>query len=159
MSTDLAAMIFCVMLAALAVFQFALALGAPLGRFAWGGAHVRLPTNLRIGSMIAIAIYALLGLIILDRAGVTRVFPDAAIPTIGAWIAVAYLSLGIPMNAISRSKPERFTMTPVVIVLFGLALAVALSPAVPVTGSVTGSVIGSVTAVWPVVSPALSPIV
>ena len=47
---------------------------------------------------------------------------------IGAWVGVAYLALGIPMNAISRSKPERFTMTPVVIMLFGLALIVALSP-------------------------------
>jgi hypothetical protein len=35
------------------------------------------------------------------------------------------------MNAISRSKPERFTMTPLVTLLFGLALAVALSPASP----------------------------
>ena len=129
MPTDLAAMIFCVMLAALAVFQLALALGAPLGRFAWGGAHARLPANLRIGSAIAIAIYALLGVIILERAGLTRIFPDPAIAHIGAWAVVAYLALGIPMNAISRSPSERFTMTPIVTVLFGLALMVALSAA------------------------------
>ncbi len=129
MSIELAAMIFCGMLAALAVFQLALASGAPLGRFAWGGGHTRLPLNLRIGSAIAIAIYALLGIIILDRAGLTRIFQEPAIPNIGAWVAVAYLSLGIPMNAISRSAPERFTMTPIVIGLFALSLIVALSPA------------------------------
>ncbi len=131
MSTDTCAIIFCVLLSGLAIFQLALALGAPLGHFAWGGAHAKLPANLRIGSLIAIAIYALIALIILERAGLTRVFPEAAIPSIGAWVAVAYLALGIPMNAISRSKPERFTMTPLVTLLFGLALAVALSPASP----------------------------
>ena len=128
MSVDLVAIIFCIMLAALAVFQFALALGAPLGRFAWGGYHTTLPANLRIGSLVAIAIYALLALIMLERAQLASVFPDPRIAGIGAWVGVAYLALGIPMNAISRSKPERFTMTPVVIVLFGLALIVALSP-------------------------------
>ena len=130
MPTELAAVIYCALLAALGVFQLALALGAPLGRFAWGGAHARLPANLRIGSLIAIAIYALLAAISLDRASLTHLFSDPAIPKIGAWVAVAYLALGIPMNAISRSKPERFTMTPVVTVLFALALIVALSPAV-----------------------------
>lgn len=129
MPTDLAAIIFCALLAALAGFQLALVLGAPLGHFAWGGAHRQLPGNLRIGSLIAIAIYALIALIIVDRAGLARLFPDPAIPSIGAWVAVAYLALGIPMNAISRSRPERFTMTPVVTLLFALALVVALSPA------------------------------
>ncbi len=116
------------MLAVLAVFQFALALGAPLGRFAWGGYHATLPANLRIGSLVAIAIYALLALIVLERAQLASIFPDARIANIGAWVGVAYLALGIPMNAISRSKPERYTMTPVVVMLFGLALIVALSP-------------------------------
>ncbi len=130
MGTDIAAIAFCTLLAGLAVFQLALALGAPLGRFAWGGGHERLPRNLRIGSLIAIAIYALLATIMLDRAGLARIFPDPAIASIGAWIAVAYLALGIPMNAISRSKPERFTMTPIVTLLLTLALFIALSPAV-----------------------------
>jgi hypothetical protein len=129
MGPDIAAMIFCLMLAALAVFQLALALGAPLGRFAWGGAHARLPANLRIGSAVAILIYALLAVIILERAGLTHIFPEPAIASVGAWVVVAYLALGIPMNAISRSPPERFTMTPIVAVLFGLALMVALSAA------------------------------
>lgn len=129
MRTDIAAIAFCSLLAGLAVFQLALAFGAPLGRFAWGGGHERLPRNLRIGSLIAIVIYALLATIMLDRAGLAGIFPDPAIASIGAWIAVAYLALGIPMNAISRSKPERFTMTPIVTLLFTLALFIALSPA------------------------------
>lgn len=128
MGPDVAAIIFCVLLGALAVFQLALALGAPLGRFAWGGGHERLPTGLRIGSVIAIAIYALLAAIALERAGLLRVFPDPSIASVGIWVALAYLALGIPMNAISRSKPERYTMTPLVIALVALVLVIALSP-------------------------------
>lgn len=114
------------MLAALALFQLALIAGAPLGHFAWGGQHRILPRNLRIGSAVAIVLYAIFAVIILQRAGVFMLLPGP-ISDIGIWVIAAYLALGIPLNAISRSPPERFTMTPVVTVLFGLVLAVALT--------------------------------
>ncbi|MEF3402324.1 hypothetical protein [Agromyces sp. CCNWLW203] len=121
----LAAIVLCVILAALAVFQLALALGAPIGRFAWGGHHRVLPARLRIGSAISIVIYAVIAVIALDRAGVIDVVSDA-VSTIGMWVVFAYFVIGIPMNAISRSRPERYTMTPVVAVLAVLSLLVAL---------------------------------
>ena len=120
-----AAVALCVILGALALFQLALILGAPLGRFAWGGQHRVLPTRLRIGSAVAIAIYALIGVLALDRASVIDVVPDA-VSTVGMWVAFGYFVLGIPMNAISRSRPERCTMTAVVAVLAVLSLLVAL---------------------------------
>jgi hypothetical protein len=43
----------------IAAFQAALALGAPLGRAAWGGAHMRLPTGLRIASALATVFWVL----------------------------------------------------------------------------------------------------
>lgn len=121
-----AAIALTVILAALAVFQLALALGAPLGRFAWGGAHRVLPTRLRIGSLVSIVIYAVIAVLALDRVGLVDVVPDG-VSTVGMWIVFAYFVLGIPLNAMSRSKPERFTMTPVVTVLALLSLLVALS--------------------------------
>ncbi|WP_396643537.1 hypothetical protein [Microbacterium sp.] len=42
------------------------------------------------------------------------------------WVIFGYLVLGIILNAISRSKPERYTMVPVVIVLAALSLLIAL---------------------------------
>jgi hypothetical protein len=42
------------------------------------------------------------------------------------WMIVVYLSIGIVMNALSRSKPERFVMTPVAALLAALGLIVAL---------------------------------
>ncbi len=115
-----------IMLAALAVFQLALALGAPLGRFAWGGAHERLPTRLRIGSAVSIVLYAVFAGILLDRAGVIDVIPDGA-SRIAAWVITGYFVLGIPLNAISRSRRERFVMTPVVTILAVLSAIVASS--------------------------------
>ena len=121
----LAAIVLCVILAALAVFQLALALGAPIGRFAWGGQHRVLPARLRIGSAISIVIYAIIAVLALDRAGLIDVVSDV-VSTVGMWIVFAYFVIGIPMNAISRSRPERHTMTPVVVVLAVLSLLVAL---------------------------------
>jgi hypothetical protein len=121
----LAAIVLTTILGLLAVFQLALALGAPLGHFAWGGSHRVLPTRLRIGSLVSIVIYAIIAVLALDRAGVIDVVPDV-VSTVGMWVVFAYFVLGIVMNAISRSKPERYTMTPIVAVLAVLSLVVAL---------------------------------
>lgn len=111
-------------LAALAAFQLALVVGAPLGHFAWGGQHRVLPLNLRIGSVIAILLYAAFGAIILQRTGAIELLPVAVVD-VGIWVVAGYLALGIPLNAISRSRAERLTMTPVVAALFALVLLVA----------------------------------
>jgi hypothetical protein len=120
-----AAIALTVILAVLAVFQLALVFGAPLGHFAWGGQHRVLPRRLRIGSLMSVVIYAVIAVLALDRAGVIDVVSDI-VSTVGMWIVFAYFVLGIPLNAISRSKPERYTMTPVVAVLAILSLLVAL---------------------------------
>lgn len=120
-----AAIALTVILAALAVFQLALAFGAPLGHLAWGGGHRVLPRRLRIGSAVSVVIYTVISAIALDRAGVIDVVSET-VSTVGMWIVFAYFVIGIPLNAGSRSKPERYTMTPVVAVLAVLSLLVAL---------------------------------
>lgn len=117
----------CLILTALAVFQVALALGAPLGRFAWGGQHTVLPTSLRIGSALSIAIYAVTGAILLARAGAISLGVSDRTVEISAWVVTAYFALGILMNAISRSRPERLVMTPTCLVLAVLSGVVAAS--------------------------------
>ena len=124
---DTAAIIFTILMAGLAIFQLALALGAPLGHFAWGGQHRALPTALRIGSLVAIVLYALFSAIVLMRAGPVQAWPDAGWLDPAAWAVAAYMGLGVVVNAISRSRPERLVMTPLVAVLLALALIVALA--------------------------------
>ena len=123
-----ALIILLVLLGALAVFQLALAAGAPLGRYAWGGQHDgALPARLRSGSAVSIVIYALIAVVALERAGVIDLIPGEVVETVAMWVIAVYFALGIVMNGISRSKPERYTMTPVVIVLTAASVILALS--------------------------------
>lgn len=55
-------------------------------------------------------------MVLLDRAGVVDVLPDA-VARVGAWVLLAYFALSVLMNGLSRSRPERLVMTPVVLVL------------------------------------------
>ena len=123
--TDTAAIAAAILFAALGVFQAAIAMGAPLGHFAWGGQHRVLPPRFRIGSVIAIVLYALMAIVLLDKAEVTSILFEGTTARVLAWVVTGYLVLGTVMNAISRSKPERYTMTPLTIVLAILAGIVA----------------------------------
>ena len=120
-----AAWLACALLGALALFQAALIAGAPIGRFAWGGQHRVLPRGFRIGSVVAIVLYVLFALIILQRALVLPSLPEPLV-SVGVWVVLTYFILGIGMNAISRSKPERYTTVPVTIVLTVLSFFIAM---------------------------------
>jgi len=127
MLTPLALVVFIVIIALLTLFQLALALGAPWGRFAWGGRHSGvLPTGYRVASAVAVLPYAFMAMLAADRAGVIEVVPDG-VARVGMWVVFGLLALGVLMNAISRSKPERYTMTPVTFVLAVAALLIAIS--------------------------------
>ena len=115
----------CVILGALAVFQALLVAGRPLGRFAWGGQHDILPTGLRVGSAVSIALYGGIAVLMLCAAGAMDVFSDGFVD-VAVWVLTGYFALGIGMNAISRSRPERLVMTPVVLVLAVVCLVLAL---------------------------------
>jgi hypothetical protein len=121
-----AAVVAGVLLAGLAVFQVALVAGAPLGRFAWGGQHRVLPSRLRIGSAVSVALYALITLVLWGSASRSSVEGGAAGTDVASWVLTAYFGVGVLLNAISRSRPERFLMTPVVLVLALCCLAIAL---------------------------------
>ncbi len=123
--TALAAYGACLLLLGLGVFQVLLAAGLPWGRLAWGGQHRVLPLRLRIGSILAVLTYAGIALVILDAAGLISVLPER-VSAILIWVTAAYFLLGVGMNLISRSRPERITMTPVAAILCGLTALVAM---------------------------------
>lgn len=45
----------------------------------------------------------------------------------GIWVLAVYFAVGVVMNGISRSKPERNLMTPVALVLAITTLLIALN--------------------------------
>jgi hypothetical protein len=65
--------------------------------------------------------------VLLDRATVVDLLPDA-VSRVGAWVLVAYFTLGVLMNGISRSPAERAVMTPTTLALAVSSLLVALAP-------------------------------
>ena len=117
---------------AIASFQAALALGAPLGRAAWGGTRTDLPVSLRIASGVAIAAWLFAASIVLGRVGIDVVPLPADFLRWGAWVLVGILAIGALMNFASQSPWERFLWGPVGVVLALLTLAIARSPRSPV---------------------------
>jgi hypothetical protein len=111
----------------IALFQVALALGAPLGRAAWGGTHTRLPTDLRLASAAATVAWLLAALIVLGRAGF-QVSPLAGgFVRWGTWILVGVSLLGAFLNFASPSRWERFLWGPIALALAALCFVVARS--------------------------------
>jgi hypothetical protein len=123
---QLSAILACVILACLSIFQGALIGGAPLGRMAWGGQHNILPAKLRIGSALSIALYVLFAYVALAKVGLAPLLLNETFTSIFVWVLAAYFTLGVIMNGISRSKPERLIMTPVALVLAALYLVLSL---------------------------------
>jgi hypothetical protein len=113
------------LLGGLAVLQLLLVAGAPLGRFAWGGAHVVLPRTLRIGSAVSVALYAVFALLMLQAAGALAVLPRG-LAGAGIWVGTVWLAVGVGMNAVSPSRAERLLMTPTSVVLAVVGLVLAL---------------------------------
>ena len=114
-------------LGVLAVFQVALIAGTPLGHLAWGGQHRILPPNLRIGSAVSIVLYIVFAYAALARAGLAAPLISGAFTEGSGWVLTTYFAVGVLMNGISRSRPERLTMTPVALVLTLLYLVLSLS--------------------------------
>lgn len=122
---ELSALAACAILGVLAVFQFALIVGAPLGKYTQGGSHVVLPPVQRIICVISIVLYTAFALIILSKAGVIDTLEN--ISHIGMWILAAFFFVGVFMNGISRSKPEQIIMTPVALILMLLCASLAIN--------------------------------
>ncbi|HLN06459.1 MAG TPA: hypothetical protein VK217_09285 [Acidimicrobiales bacterium] len=110
---------------AMAVFQVALAFGAPLGHAAWGGTYSALPGRLRAGSAVSAAILILGALLILRTGG----YPMLRIPLHASRWGTRLLSGGMALSALanfaSASRWERFLMGPIALLLAMLCLAVA----------------------------------
>lgn len=132
-------MLFLIVISLLIIFQIALICGAPLGHFAWGGQDKVLPTKKRIGSVASIVIYLIMTAFVLSKAQVLSIVTNDAVLDAGLWIIFGYLVLGIVMNALSHSKPERFVMTPVAAILAVCVGIVAWSPAPSQTVNSFGS--------------------
>lgn len=126
-SARLCARVFAVLTGVVCLFQLALALGAPWGAYAMGGAFPGVfPPAMRVAALVQIPILAGLAGLVLSRAGVTLPKWRAA-SRWATWIVVAFLGVGVVLNLITPSAMERTIWAPVATVLFLCGLRVALA--------------------------------
>jgi len=110
-----------------ATFQVALAVGAPFGSAAFGGANAgTLPLDLRLVSGLAAVVWVLAALHALSRGGLTRRFPRLGNGRI-TWVLAGLTAVGALMNAASSSPWERFGWAPFTLSLSILCIVLARS--------------------------------
>ena len=110
----------------IAAFQVALAVGAPLGRAAWGGG--RIACRRACGSRArARSWFLLAATIVLGRAAIQISPLPPAVLRWGTLILVALLPLGAIMNLASSSPWDRFLWGPLALALALLTFVVAVS--------------------------------
>ena len=113
----IAAIIAVVLFTGMSVFQLLLVLGLPLGRLAYGGKYEKLPSKMKITSLIGIVIFIFASLSVLERAKIITLFNNLMFVTVFIWIIAVYLAFNTLMNAISKSKWEKLIMTPISLTL------------------------------------------
>jgi hypothetical protein len=123
----LAATTYAVATAGVIAFQIALALGAPWGAYAMGGAFPgRFPPAMRVAALVQAALLGFLAVVALSHAGVALPSLAAAVPWL-IWVVVAVAAISVVMNAMSRSAGERRIWVPVGLVLLVSSVTVALT--------------------------------
>ena len=109
-------------------FQIALVAGAPWGEYTMGGQNKgTLPTQLRVGAAVSAVIMLAQAGHYLAQAGVLPQLLDPSWNTVVNWIWFGFTVAGLIMNSISRSKKERNTWVPVLLISTICTLLVALN--------------------------------
>ncbi len=114
-------------LSILLIFQIMLIFGAPMGHYAWGGKHRVLTKELRLASVSTLLIYLGFIVIALSQAEIIHLIKPGTFLDVAVWAVAIYCYLGILVNGISRSRPERFVMTPTAATLAVLFTYLALA--------------------------------
>lgn len=121
-----AAILYTIATAGVVVFQIGLALGAPWGGYAMGGAFPgRFPPHLRVAAVAQAAILVMLAVVVLATVGLLAPELVQAAPWL-VWLAVAFSAIAAVLNTITRSVGERRLWAPVTYVMLVCSLVVAL---------------------------------
>ena len=96
----------------IAIMTVFVACGLPLGEFTMGGQHKILPKKFRLASVVSVAIQIFAIIIILQAGGFIPLWLSFKVTKYICFFFAAYLSLNTIMNMISKSRKEKYVMTP-----------------------------------------------
>jgi hypothetical protein len=120
-----AAILYGIISAGVVVFQIALAVGAPWGAYAMGGAFPgQFPPALRIAALVQAAILVGMAAVVLARAGFF--LPRwSRVSRWLIWLVVAFAALSLFLNLITPSTGERVIWAPTALLLLVSSTIVA----------------------------------
>ena len=102
-----------VLFGVIAIMTVLVACGLPLGEYTMGGQHKILPKKFRLAAVISVAIQIFARIIILQAGGLLPLWLSFKVTKNICFFFAAYLSLNTIMNMISKSKKEKYVMTPI----------------------------------------------
>jgi hypothetical protein len=127
----IAAVIATVGFAGIALFELALALGAPLGHAAYGGSTAQLSAGERVVSVVAVIVWLTAAVVVLGRSGFLAVHRPTELLRRTTWVLVGVSAVAALPNLVSQSPWEQLVFGPTALVLAVLCLVVARSSAGP----------------------------
>ena len=101
-----------VLFGVIAIMTVLVACGLPLGEFTMGGQHKTLPKKFRIVAVISFAVQVFAMVIVLQAGGFISLWLSFKATKYICFFFAAYLSLNTIMNMISKSRKEKYVMTP-----------------------------------------------
>lgn len=130
------------LLAGVAVFQAAVALGAPLGDYVWGGfTEGELSPMFRVASAVGAVSLVWMALVVLARGGVA--VPITPVPThrlkAFTWTIAGFMVLNTIGNLASQSSSEQLLMAPLTALLAVLIAVVAARGSTPADATQTAA--------------------
>ena len=102
-----------VLFGVIAIMTVLVACGLPLGEFTMGGQHKILPKKFRVMAVISVAIQIFAMIIILQAGGFISLWLSFKVTKYICFFFAAYLSLNTVMNMLSKSRKEKYVMTPI----------------------------------------------
>jgi hypothetical protein len=118
--------VFTIAIAVVVAFQVALALGAPWGAYAMGGAFPGVyPPFMRVAALVQAALLVLMALIVVSRAGL--VLPRlASLSRRVIWVVVIVSAIAVVANLLTPSPGERNIWAPVSVAMLACSVTVAI---------------------------------
>ncbi|MBX3013482.1 MAG: hypothetical protein KF832_18320 [Caldilineaceae bacterium] len=122
----IAALIYAMLTLGIVLFQLALALGAPWGAYAMGGAFPgQLPLPMRFVAVVQAFLLLLLAGVVLARAGVALLRWSQAAQRL-IWVVVTIAALSLFLNLLTPSAGERMIWAPMALVLLLSSVVVGI---------------------------------